>query len=150
MTGYLIINGDFEFPSNVKYPSIPCYIDKTSTVYPLSGSCYLTGPEYVLALRQGCEIDIKSAFYIHPKTKYNPAKEEEERIKPFHAIIKDIQKFRRKFPKGHINNLLYKEMGNSIYGNVVRGMSDKRSFDSITGKTFRVTGTPLSNPILAS
>ena len=57
---------------------------------------------------------------------------------------------RRKFPKGHINNLLYKEMGNSIYGNVVRGMSDKKSFDANTGEMFRIKGTELSNPILAS
>lgn len=47
-------------------------------------------------------------------------------------------------------NLLYKEMGNSIYGNVVRGMSNKKSFDTLTGKSCRVTGTDLSNPVLAS
>lgn len=41
-------------------------------------------------------------------------------------------------------------MGNSIYGNVVRGISNKQNFDSLTGKMFRVTGTELSNPILAS
>lgn len=47
LRGYLIVNTDFEFPKNVKYPSIPCYIDKTSTVYPLKGeNAFLTGPEY--------------------------------------------------------------------------------------------------------
>jgi hypothetical protein len=40
--GYLIVNTKFEFPESVKYPSIPCYIDKTTTVYPLSGEAYLT------------------------------------------------------------------------------------------------------------
>ena len=40
--GYLIVNTKFEFPENVKYPSIPCYIDKTTTVYPQSGEAFLT------------------------------------------------------------------------------------------------------------
>lgn len=47
-------------------------------------------------------------------------------------------------------NLLYKEVGNSIYGNVVRGMSNKKSFDSLTGNYVKVSATELSNPILAS
>lgn len=41
-------------------------------------------------------------------------------------------------------------MGNSIYGNVVRGWSEKKNFDSLTGHTVRVKATELSNPILAS
>lgn len=71
-------------------------------------------------------------------------------IKPFHEIIKEIQAKRREYEKGHILNLLYKEMGNSIYGNVVRGMSNKKSFDTKTGKGFRLSATEVSNPILAS
>ena len=47
-------------------------------------------------------------------------------------------------------NLLYKEIGNSIYGNVVRGMADKRKFDIKTGSNLRIDSTELSNPILAS
>jgi hypothetical protein len=172
---YYIINATFTFPKKVKYPSIPCYIDETTTIYPLSGSCLLTGPEYILAISQGCEIRIKSIFSI--PSAYNSEKnnrnnqddvktvvyresdleqeQEQEQeikviIKPFHAIINEIQKSRREYPKGTINNLLYKEMGNSIYGNVVRGMSNKKSFDSLTGQYIKMTATELSNPILAS
>ena len=56
LKGYLIVICELEFPEDVKYPSIPCYIDKTTTVYPLKGSSFITGPEYNLALRQGCKI----------------------------------------------------------------------------------------------
>lgn len=153
LNGYLILNAKFEFPVEIKYPSIPCYVDSTTTVYPLFGKSLLTGPEYLLAKNQGCKIVIKSAFYI-------PQSEEviktvggvkiKRVIKPFHSIIKDIQEKRREYPKGHILNLLYKEMGNSIYGNLVRGMSNKRSFDPKSGRTIRMTATELSNPILAS
>jgi hypothetical protein len=137
----------------VKYPSIPCYIDKNATVYPLKGdNAFLTGPEYLLAKQQACTFEFLSAFYIPPKAKNVMIDGEEKEIitKPFFEIFKDIQAKRREYPKGTIYNLLYKEMGNSIYGNVVRGISNKMSFDSLTGKMFRVTGTELSNPILAS
>jgi hypothetical protein len=167
LTGYLIVNGTFKFPTTVKYPSIPCYIDETTTIYPLEGSCLLTGPEYLLAKNQGCVIDIKSIFYIPPKTEVVPEKLqtktkkttttktsldkiEYQEIQPFHSIIKEIQKLRRENKKGTILNLLYKEMGNSIYGNLVRAMSNKKSFDSLTGQFIKVPGTELSNPILAS
>jgi hypothetical protein len=153
LKGYLIVNAHFNFPKNVKYPSIPCYIDKTTTVYPLNGdNAFLTGPEYWLAKQQGCEFKIISAFYIHPKTSttYIAGEKTEVITKPFFEIFKDIQAKRREYPKGTLYNLLYKEMGNSIYGNVVRGISNKMNFDTLTGKMFRVTGTELSNPILAS
>jgi hypothetical protein len=170
MEGYYIINGTFEFPEDVKYPSIPCYIDETTTVYPLRGSGLLTGPEYVLAINQGCEIKIISVFYIPPMLEIkdddsgvdsevaiatdSDSEPEPEiqatRIKPFHDIMSNIQKSRREYPKGTLKNLLYKEMGNSVYGNVVRGMSNKKSFDCLTGNYVKMTATELSNPILAS
>jgi hypothetical protein len=73
-----------------------------------------------------------------------------QNIKPFYSIIKDLQAMRREHPKGSINNLLYKEMGNSIYGNIVRGMSNKKSFYVLSGKHIRVSASELSNPNLAS
>jgi hypothetical protein len=165
LVGYYIVFVSFTFHDKVKYPSIPVYIDKTSTVYPKSGSAYLTGTEYLLAKNQGCDLTFKAAYYVPPKIEVTDKKMKVKvtsmgmvtrvekvvnNMKPFFGIIKDIQRLRREFPKGHINNLLYKEMGNSIYGNVVRGMSHKLVFDSQSGQTQRVVGTELSNPILAS
>jgi hypothetical protein len=55
-------------------------------------------------------------------------------IKPFNEIIKVIQEKRREeksreYPKGHVMNLLYKEMGNSLYGNVLQGCRIKTKKD---------------------
>jgi hypothetical protein len=150
LRGYLIVNCDFEFPRKVKFPSIPCYADKNTTVYPLKGTAFLTGPEFLLAKGQGCKFKVKNAFFIFNKGKWNSETEKMEDIFPFKGIIQNIQALRRSYPKGTINNLLYKEMGNSMYGNIVRGMSDKKSYDAITGKSFRISATELSNPILAS
>jgi len=138
---YVVLKGKFNFPESVKYPSIPCYVDANTTVYPLKGECVLTGAEYLLAKKQGCVFELSEIFYL-PFAK--------DTLYPFKDIIKEVQAKRREFPKGSINNLLYKEMGNSIYGGVVRGMADKRKFDIKTGRRLRMEGSDLSNPILAS
>ena len=31
---YIIIRTDFEFPANIKYPSIPCYVDESCRYNP--------------------------------------------------------------------------------------------------------------------
>ena len=147
---YIIIKATFEFKDSVKYPSIPCYVDETTTVYPLKGECILTGAEYILAKNQGCNLNIIEIYYIP----FEKIKNKDDNLTivnhPFKSIITEIQGKRREYPKGSINNLLYKEMGNSIYGAVVRGMSDKRKFDIKTGRTIRMEAGELSNPIIAS
>jgi hypothetical protein len=140
INSFLAIKTTFSFPKTVKFPSIACYLDNTTTVFPLNGKAILTGSEYYLAKLQGCEFKIESIFYI-PAVKH---------CKPFFELIKELQAQRSAYPKGHIMNVLFKEIGNSIYGNVVRGMSDKRNFDIKSGLTVRLGPTELSNPILAS
>lgn len=93
LKGYVSINGTFTFPSTVKYPYIPCYLDSSTMVYPLQGKCLLTGPEYLLAKNQGAEIHVKSAFYIPPtiETKRVAGIEISTPVKPFSNIIQDLQ-----------------------------------------------------------
>jgi hypothetical protein len=140
VNSFLIIKCDFVFPENIKYPSIPVFVNETTTVYPLQGKGILTGAEYLLALSQGCKITIDTIFHI-PFS---------ESIRPFDTIIKEIQSKRREYAKGTISNLMYKEIGNSIYGTLVRGINDKRTFDNKTGEMVRIPSSELSNPILAS
>lgn len=129
-------------------------MDKTTTVYPLQGKCLLTGPEYILARNQNCEFTFKSAFYIPPTEKEvvigSGFKNVKREVQPFHDVIKELQLKRREYGKSHMMNSLYKELANSIYGNVVRGISNKKSFDTKTGLMIKVPGTDLSNPVLAS
>lgn len=68
---------------------------------------------------------------------------------PFRGIIKDLQSKRREHKQGTISNLLYKEMGNSLYGSVTKGINHKVKFDIKTNKTVRMEGNDISNPILA-
>lgn len=150
MDGFISINCNFVFPKSVKYPSIPCFVDKTTTVYPSTGTSFLTGPEFVLARRQGATFTIKNAFYIAPKTTVDYHTNDPTNIKPFYNILKNIQTLRREYKKGTVLNAMYKEIGNGIYGNVCRGMSNKKVFDSLTKTMQTTTATNLSNPIIGS
>jgi hypothetical protein len=69
---------------------------------------------------------------------------------PFYEVISDLQSARIKHPKGTIQNLLYKEMGNSLYGSVSKGLSNKMKYDIKMGKTVRMEAGALTNPIMAS
>lgn len=165
---YIIIKVRFKFPSDTKYPSIPCKVDETTTVYPLEGEGYLTGSEYVLAKSQGCSMTIEDNFYIpfkgvadlNDKTlKSLKSKKISDCIdvfvncegyKPFRICIQELQEKRRQYPKSTIENQLYKELGNSLYGLIAKGISNKMKYDTKLGITTRVRASDLTNPILAS
>jgi len=170
INSYTIIKCNFKFPENIKYPSIPVYVDETSTVYPLEGEgSVLTGTEYLLAKAQGCEFEIEEIYTIpffeltsdesdsnsnsisiSNSNSNSNTNSKPNYLYPFKEIITEIQSKRREHPKGTIANLMYKEIGNSIYGSVVRGMSDKRKYDNKSGKTVRMRAHFLTNPIIAS
>lgn len=138
---YIIISCDFKFPDSVKYPSIGCFIDDTTTVYPLEGKGYLTGSEYLLALDQGCELTIREIVYI-------PFNHNDFKI--FKSTIKELQWLRSQHPKGSVSNSLYKELGNSLYGLTARGISSRKKYDIKIGKPVKLDVTGLSNPIICS
>ena len=71
MTGYLFVNCKFKFLQRLNIHQYFVTLISPTTVYPLSGSSFLTGPEFLLAKNKGCKFDVKSAFYIHPKEKMN-------------------------------------------------------------------------------
>jgi len=144
---YIIMKVKFKFKPKTKFPSIPVQIDETTSVYPLEGESILTGAEYLLAKSQKCELKISDIYYLP----FERTKKERTIVnRPFKGIIKEIQIKRRQYPKGTINNLLYKEMGNSQYGNTARGISNKKKFDIKTGRTLRMESSELSNPIISS
>jgi hypothetical protein len=61
---YTVIKVNFEFPKESAYPSIPCYADDSTTIYPIKGKAQLTGAEYILARSQKCEIEILGGTLI--------------------------------------------------------------------------------------
>ena len=152
INSYTIIKCNFVFSDNVKYLSIPMYVDEITTVYPLeSEGAMLTGAEYLLAKSQGCKFEIEEVYTIpFLKTNETDLETGSNVLYPFKEIITEIQRKRREYPKGTISNLIYKEIGNSIYRSVVKEMLDKRKYDNKVGKPIRMQAHYLTNPIIAS
>lgn len=144
---YIIIKCTFEFNEGTKYPSIACYLDENTTVYPLKGEAVLTGSEYLLAKRQGCKLNIKEIFYIPFEEDKGEGKLKNQ---PFEEVVKDLQFKRSQHDKGTLRNALFKQILNSMYGLIVRGINDKRKYDLKTGGTVRMEAGEFSNPIIGS
>ena len=64
LNSYIAVDVEFKFTSNCKYPSIPCYLDDAVNIYPLSGRSTITGLDYLLAKRQGCDIKVISGYQV--------------------------------------------------------------------------------------
>jgi len=60
---------NFSFPDKIIYPSIACYSDEVTTVYPLTGKAVLLGSEYIVARNQGCKMDLVGGTLIPFKLK---------------------------------------------------------------------------------
>lgn len=131
---YTIIDCKFRFPADTKYPSILEYINDSAVVFPLEGKAILTGSQYLVAKNQGCVFsDVENIFTIPFKPEENLVEGKSVPLRPFANVLKEVQTQRRKHKKGTMSNLLYKEMGNGLYGSVVRGMANKRKYNNKTG-----------------
>jgi len=153
---YIVLDVEFKFSADVKYPCIPTRVDDDVDIYPLSGRSIITGPEYLVAKSMGCHLVVKKGYMV-PFEVINKNKDEKQAkdIKrvhnhPFRSIVKELQRKRREHPKKTFLNYMYKEMGNSIYGQIAMGISMKKTYDVKTKSYIRINGGVLSSPILAS
>jgi len=137
---YSVFHVEFKFPETVIHPCLPVSLDDTSTLYPLEGVTITTGYEIYLAHLQGCKITLKRGVVV-------PFRNE---IRPYLDVIKYLQEERRKYPKFSLYNLLYKQLGNSIYGQTAQGFNKMRKFNSRTGMLEGLGTSSLSNPLISS
>lgn len=64
INSYTALKINFKFPETVRYPNLPVRLDKSSIIYPLTGTSFCTGLEFLLAHRLGCEIEILGGAFI--------------------------------------------------------------------------------------
>lgn len=144
---YIVVDVDFKFPNSVKYPCIPTRVDDSVDIYPREGRSTITGSEYLVAKSMGCRLSVRSGVMV-PFS--GVGKSGIDYLCPFRDIVKDLQYKRTQYPKKTFFNYLYKEIGNSIYGQIAMGISGRKTFDVKTKSHIKVLGGVLSNPILAS
>lgn len=148
LINYIVLECRFTFPEDVKFPCLPCSVDEITTIYPRQGVSVITGVEYLAALSMGCVFENGIGVKI-PFAKVEFKGEVTITPRPFTDLIKSLQSMRREHPKGSFLNLMYKEIGNSIYGQVSKGLSRKKAFDIKLKGMVEMQGGVLSNPVLA-
>jgi hypothetical protein len=165
LKNYIALETKFEYPADVKYPCIPQNVDDTTTIYPRSGKSVITGFEYLEAKNRGCRFWDTEAYIIPYRIsgKKVTGKRFEDMLKegnekcidyqenaPFLEIEKEIQRERRKYPKGTFENMFEKLKGNAGYGLVCQGLSSKRKYDIKSKGMVVMSGGEISNPVIAS
>jgi len=140
---YTIFHVSFKFPADTIHPCLPVSIDETSALYPLEGETIVTGYEIYLASLMKCKISLIRGVII-------PFKGKSEGERPYLDVIKFLQEERRKYPKDTLYNLLYKQLGNSIYGQTGQGLGSVKRFNSRSNSLEDIGTSLLSNPLISS
>jgi hypothetical protein len=145
----------FAFPTETRFPSLPVRAtNKRGLVYPLEGESWCTGPEILVALRQGARIEPLSGWRIDWRP--GPA------VRPFESFTRRINEIRAraKAATDVILDKTVKEIGNSLYGKLAQAVASRRiipddvvyrrTFDTKSGRSAILGQSPISQPMFAA
>lgn len=132
---------EFTFPAGTRFPCLPVRSEQYGLRFPLSGLAYVTAPEIELALSMGCTIEIKHGVIVPWIAGSQPL---------FEDFTRMIQRLRREYPKKSLEEVMVKEIGNSLYGKLAQGLSDKTAFDTATGLSKKIGPSAVTNPYMAA
>ena len=132
---------EFAFPTGTRFPCLPVRSEQYGLRFPLSGLAYVTAPEIELALSMGATIHIKHGVIVPWLSGSEPLFEEFTRM---------IQRLRQEYPKKSLEEVMVKEIGNSLYGKLAQGLRDKTAFDTATGKNNKIGPSAVTNPYMAA
>ena len=147
----------FDFPAATRFPSLPVRAAERGLVYPLRGTSWCTGPEIVVALKQGADLHVEAGWRVEWI---------EGSSSPFEAFSRSISRIRQqaKVDNDQLRNQLAKEIGNSAYGKIAQAVEcsrtvhdggvdaarGKRVFDSREGVMKTLPGSAITNPMFAA
>jgi hypothetical protein len=135
---------DFCFPAGTRFPCLPVEAPKgRGLVNPMRGTSYASSPEIVLALNLGADITIHYGYVI-------PWKPDSER--PFKTVVDDLLARRNaaKEANDELQQLMFKQMSNSLYGKTCQGVSGATVFNTRDGKSTTIGPSKITNPFLAT
>ena len=128
----------FSFPEGTKFPCIPIHTDH-GLIYPLEGCASVCSPEIEVARNLGAEIKILHGVIV-------PWADER---RPFEEFARDTQR-RRGNVKGSFENLVWKEIGNALYGKTAQGLTPKTAFDPRSGESKLLGPSEITNPYFSA
>jgi hypothetical protein len=145
----------FAFPPETRVPSLPVRTSKgRGLIYPLEGESWCTGPELVVALRQGARIEALSGWRVEWRD--GPP------LRPFEGFTRRVNEVRAgaKQAKDVVLDKTAKEIGNSLYGKIAQAVASqrvipddvvlRRTFDTKIGKSGTLGPSAISQPMFAA
>jgi hypothetical protein len=130
---------EFEFPKTVRFPTLPVRTAH-GIIFPRKGETYCAAPELSLALRLGAKLAIKTAVLV-----------DTDKTKPiFVDFIRSCIEKRNEHAKGTLDNLFWKEVGNSTYGKTAQGLRERRVYDLHDDDMLNLPPSDLTQPFFAA
>jgi hypothetical protein len=111
----------FAFPTGTRFPSLPVRASQgRGLVYPLQGEAWCTGPELVVALGQGADIQVLTGLRVD-FVAGSP--------RPWEQFVRKIGQIRKQASERGdvVLDRLAKEVGNSAYGKIAQGVAGRRA-----------------------
>ncbi len=110
----------FRFPPAAKFPCLPIRSsNQHGLIYPLEGESWCCGPELVTALAMGAELEVMNGYRVDWVL---------GAANPFATFARTIAEGRKtaKASGNALLELLFKLVGNTLYGKVSQGVGSKR------------------------
>jgi hypothetical protein len=131
----------FSFPGRTRFPSLPVVAPNDyGLIYPLEGEANATASEIAVALRQGATIEVLDGVIV-PWL--------DDGCRPFMLVIDHLQRRRDQHPKGSLQNEMFKQLVNSIYGKLGQGIKGTTVYDTRTGGRSTIGPCEITNAFLA-
>lgn len=130
----------YRFPDGTRYPSLPVRTE-IGLLFPLTGESFCTAPEIEVALRMGCQIEIYQGVII-------PWADTPLRL--FEPFVSQVREKRQSYVKKSFEELLWKEIGNSLYGKLAQGLRGKSAFDTSSGLSKPIERSAITNAFFAA
>ncbi len=142
----------FEFPTDIKYPSIPLNVDG-NLVFPRTSDglqgVYAMGIEIYLALKLGAKVHCHRGYFLNTlknedgTTSYSLASAVQQ-------LVTDRIQAKAEHSKGSLEDLILKVMVNSGYGKNAQNVVDKTTWNVYTQKMEEMGCSSITNPFSAA
>lgn len=141
-------NVNFEFPETVRYPVLPVRT-ANGLIFPRKGNSTTHISEIRLAHQLGCKLDLIEAKSVTTSGGGDPGAPAKS-IRPFADFARYCVDRRNAFPKGTLQNLMWKEIVNSTYGKTGQGLRERRVYDLRDAETKLLPPSDITNPAFAA
>ena len=131
----------FKLPAATRFPCLPVRHQRYGLIFPISGTSYCTAPEIEVALNLGCDIEVVQGVIIPWVSNSKPV---------FEPFVRLVRQKRTSYPKKSFEELLWKEIGNSLYGKTGQGLKERTAFDTTSGLSKKIPPSAITNPYMAS